>query len=302
MKDRLAVVAVLALGFVWGYNWVVIKVATNGASPFVLVALRQVLGAIALFAIVAIAGKPLRSPPPGWTILIGLFQVAIMTTLQTLALANGGAGKTTVLVYTFPFWIVLLSATVLHEPLTRQRIVVTAIAAAGLGFVLYPLDVTHAPISVLFALGAALSWALGAVLTKRFRAKHDVDVLTFTAWQMAYGALPLVLLALVVPGAYLHPSTTFFAAFAYIVLLGTALAFWLWFFILERLPATSAGIASLLAPVISVLAAWAQLHERPSVTEAAGMLLIVAALAVNSVPPMRTSPRNRALGHNVPAA
>ncbi len=304
MKNREAVAAVVALGLVWGYTWIVIKIATGGASPFAIVAMRTVLGALALFAIVAIMRKPLRSPPLGWTVLIGMFQVAIMTTLQTLALSTGGAGKTTVLVYTFPFWIVLLSATMLHEPLTPRRILVTAIAAIGLGFVLYPIDVTHAPASVLFALASALSWAFGAVFTKQFRAKHpSVDLLSFTAWQMAYGSIPLVAIALLLPGTYVHPTPVWIAAMAYIVLFGTALAFSLWFFILQRFSAASAGIASLLTPVVAVLAAWVQLHERPSPTEATGIALIVVALGVNSVtlPTIRRSsagsanaPRRRA--------
>ena len=274
----------LALGLIWGYNWVVIKIATGEMSPFVLVASRQVLGAAALFAIVALLRKPLRSPPLGWTIAIGVVQVALMTLLQTLALASGGAGKVTVLVYTFPIWIVLLSAVFLREPLTAQRATVAGIAAVGLGFVLYPLDVTHAPVSVVLALGSALSWAIGAVITKKFRARHDVDLLAFTAWQMAYGAVPLVIVACLVPGAYVHFTPLFFATFSYIVVLGTAVAFCLWFFIMERFSASSAGVASLLAPVVSVLAAWAQLHERPSLTEAAGIGLILTALAINSLP------------------
>jgi drug/metabolite transporter (DMT)-like permease len=243
-----------------------------------------VLGAMALFAIVAITRRPLRSPPLGWTVLIGMFQVAIMTTLQTLALSTGGAGKTTVLVYTFPFWIVLLSALMLNDPLTPRRILVTAIAAIGLGFVLVPIDLGHAPQSVVFALGSALSWAFGAIFTKKFRAQHQVDLLSFTAWQMAYGSVPLVLIALLLPGTYVHPSPVWLLAMAYIVLFGTALAFSLWFFILERFSAATAGLASLLTPVVSVLAAWAQLHERPSATETVGICLIVVALAANSLP------------------
>lgn len=284
MNNRLGVAAILALGLVWGYNWVVIKVATADASPFVLVALRAVIGSLALFAIVAILRKPLRPPHFGWTLAIGLLQIAGLTLLQTLALASGGAGKVTVLVYTFPIWIIVLSAVLLNEPLTRRRLLVAAIAIAGLAFVLAPLDVTHAPISIVFALGSALSWALGAVLTKKFRARHDVDLLSFTAWQMAYGAVPLVIVAAFVPGGFVHPTATFFAAFAYIVVLGTALAFALWFFILQRYSAATAGIASLLAPVVSVLAAWAQLHEEPSITETIGIALILAALAVNTIP------------------
>jgi drug/metabolite transporter (DMT)-like permease len=283
VKNRAAVIAIGALALVWGYTWVVLKIAAGEASPFALVAMRMALGALALFAVAALARRPLKSPPVAPTALIGLFQVALMATFQTLALAIGGAGKTTVLVYTFPFWIALLSVALLDERLTRVRIIAVLVAAAGLAFVLYPLDFSHGVLSKVFALLSALSWALGSVFTKRFRAKHDVDLLVFSAWQMAYGAVPIVIIALLVPGNYVHFSPSFAAALAYIVLFGTALAFWLWFFIMERLSATGAGISSLLTPVISVLAAWIQLHERPGIPELIGMALIVAALVINSI-------------------
>lgn len=292
MKNRAAVGAIGALALVWGYNWVVIKVATADASPFALVAIRTVLGSLALFVIAALARRPLASPPPLPTALIGVFQIALMTSFQTLALATGGAGKTTVLVYTFPFWIALLSIVFLDERFTRARAVAVGLAAVGLGCVLYPLDFHHGILSKCFAIAAALSWAIGSVLTKRFRMKHDVDLLSFTAWQMAYGAIPLVIVALAVPGLSVHFTAPFLAALAYIVLLGTALAFWLWFFIMERLSATTAGISSLLAPVVSVLAAWIQLHEQPGILELIGMALIVFALVINGLPPHRW-PRER---------
>ncbi len=285
MKNRAAIGAIAALALVWGYNWVVVKVATGGASPFALVAIRTVLGSLALFAVAALARRPLTSPPYLWTALIGFFQITLMTSFQTLALATGGAGKTTVLVYTFPFWIALLSIAFLDERFTRARATAVIVAAIGLAFVLYPLDFGHGMLSKIFALASALSWAIGSVLTKHFRLRHDVDLLSFTAWQMAYGAIPVVLVALIVPGAYVHVSAPFLAALAYIVVLGTALAFWLWFFIMERLSATSAGISSLLAPVVSVCAAWIQLHEQPGTPELIGMALIVLALVINSIPP-----------------
>ncbi len=285
--DRAALVAIGALALVWGYNWVAIKVTTVDASPFALAAIRIVLGALALFAVAAALRRPLASPPALPTAAVGLFQIALMIAFQTLALATGGAGKTTVLVYTFPFFIVLLSALFLGERLTRGRVLAVLLAAAGLGCVLYPLDFGHANLSKLFALASALSWAVGAVLTKRFRARHDVDLLVFSAWQMAYGAVPVVLVALLVPGAFVHVTPGFLLALGYVVLAGTALAFWLWFFIIERLSASTAGISSLLVPVVSVLAAWLQLGERPGTAELIGMVLIVGALAANSVPVRR---------------
>jgi drug/metabolite transporter (DMT)-like permease len=286
-ERRAALIAIGALALVWGYNWIVIKVATADASPFALSALRTALGALALFAVAALTRRPLASPPVLPTATIGLFQIALMITFQTLALATGGAGKTTVLVYTFPFFVVLLSAIFLDEQLTRMRILAVLLAATGLGFVLYPLDFGHANLSKAFALAAALSWAVGAVLTKRFRAEHDVDLLSFSAWQMAYGAVPVVLLAVVMHGTTVHVTPGFLIALAYIVVPGTALAFWLWFFIIERLSASTAGISSLLAPVVSVAAAWLQLGEDPGTPELIGMALIVGALVVNSLPVRR---------------
>lgn len=274
--------AVIALALVWGYTWVVLKIATGGASPFVLVAMRMVLGAASLFVLSALSHKPLKSPPPGPTALIGICQVTLMSSFQVLALTTGGAGKTALLVYTFPFWIPLLSFGLLDERLTRGRIIAIIIAALGLAFVLYPLDFGHDVLSKVFALASAVSWACGSIFTKRFRANHHVDLLPFTAWQMAYGAIPVVILALAVPGGYVHFTPTFTVALAYIVIFGTATAFFLWFFIMERLSAVGAGIASLLTPVVSVLVAWIQLHEVPGIPELIGMALIVVALLINA--------------------
>lgn len=285
MKDRAALFAVLALAFAWGYNWIVIKVALGDASPLAVSAIRLTLGCVALFAVVAIARKPLRSPPVWQTIGLALVQTAALSLLQAFALATGGAGKTTVLVYTMPFWLVIFATVFLHERLTRQRAFAVTLAAIGLGFVLVPLDFGHGLLSKIFALGAATCWGLGSVFTKAFRERYDVDLLTFSAWQTLYAAIPLVLIALIVPGgSRMHVTPSFLIAMTYTTLIGTALAFWLWFFIIERLPASVAGLSSLLAPVVSVLAAWLQLHERPSGTEMIGILFILSALIVNTIP------------------
>jgi drug/metabolite transporter (DMT)-like permease len=65
---------------------------------------------------------------------------------------------------------------------------------------------------------------------------------------------------------------------------GGALGWFLWMFILSRLPAGVAGIASLATPVVGVLAAALQLHEIPSPSQLTGMTLIVIALVVNARP------------------
>jgi drug/metabolite transporter (DMT)-like permease len=133
------------------------------------------------------------------------------------------------------------------------------------------------------AVAAGLSWGASAVWAKRLRKRYDVDLLSLTAWQLLWGTIPLVVLMLALGGA-IHWTPSFLAAMAFMSIGGAALGWFLWMFILSRLPAGVAGIASLATPVVGVIAAAIQLHEIPSRTELIGMALIVAALIANALP------------------
>jgi drug/metabolite transporter (DMT)-like permease len=284
------------LAGIWGYNWVVMKVATSHADPYSVSALRSGGGALCLFVALLATRRPLRPPPLGPTVLLGLLQTSAFTILSILAVALGGAGKTAILVYTMPFWIVLLAWPLLDERVSRSGWFALALAAAGLALVLTPLDVGHGLLPKGLAVGSALAWAASAVYGKRLRARHETDLLGLTAWQMLYGTVPLLALAALVP-RHIDSVPAFWLAIAYISIPGTALAWLLWMFILSRLPAGVTSVASLLTPVVGVMAAWLQLGDRPGALELAGLGLIVAALVVNLLPVLATS---RAAARAVP--
>jgi drug/metabolite transporter (DMT)-like permease len=285
--DAYAALAVLAL--VWGYTWVVIKVATHDASPLVVTAVRPALGAVCLFAALTVMRRSLRPTPLRDTIVLGLLQTTGFTLLQTLAVSLAGAGKVAVLAYTMPFWVALLAWPFLGERIDRGRWIALALAALGLGFVLAPLN-AHAVLADLLGVASGIVWAASAVWAKRLRARHDVELLSLTAWQMLWGAIPLVVMMLAVP-EQVRWTTSFVLSMAYMTVASQALAWVLWLFILSRLPAGVAGIASLATPVLGVAFAALQLHEIPTGTELVGIGLIVAALVVNSRPPAQRSVR-----------
>ena len=281
-------VALVALALIWGYTWVVIKVATNDASPYAVAAGRMILAALALFAALAITGRSLKPTPFVPTLVLGLLQTTGFTLFQTIAVSIGGAGKVAVLAYTMPFWVALLAWPFLGERITGLRWVALALAAVGLAFVVAPLTAASVPGDA-FAVVAGISWAASAVWAKRFRARHRADLLSVTAWQLVWGAIPLVVVALVVP-EHVRWTPAFVGAMLFMSILGGALAWFLWMFILSRLPAGVAGIASLATPVVGVAAAGLQLHEIPSPSELTGMALIVLALVINSLPVSRPEP------------
>src|SRR6202022_348026 len=110
--------------------------------------------------------------------------------------------------------------------------------------VVAPLDARSLPADA-FAVTAGLSWGASAVWAKRLRARYDVELLSLTAWQLLWGAIPMIALMLLVPEQYVHWTVSFVAAMVFMSVLGGALAWLLWMFILSRLPAGVAGIASL---------------------------------------------------------
>jgi drug/metabolite transporter (DMT)-like permease len=129
------------------------------------------------------------------------------------------------------------------------------------------------------ALVAGVSWAAGVIISKRVQRTGSVDVLNLTAWQMLFGALAVGIVALLVPGHAIAWTPTYIAALAYNVLGASALAYFLWVFVLQHLPARDASMGTLANPIVGIIAAWLQLGEKPNAWEATGMGLVVVALA-----------------------
>jgi len=274
--------ALILLALIWGYNWVVMKIGLGYAQPFTFAALRTFLGALSLFLLLIVLRRSLRPRAVGFTIVIGLLQTTGFVGLMMWALQSGGAGRTSVLTYTMPFWLLLLAWAFLGERLRGTQWLAVGLALAGLLLVLSPWRMQGAFSSVL-ALAGGASWAASAIVVKKLQKRQDVDLLSLTAWQMLFGSLPLVLVALLTSHGGPEWSAPFIWAVAYNVTLGNALAWLLWLFALRRLSAGAAGLGTLATPVIGVAAAWLRLGERPTAGEAAGMALIIAALTVVSV-------------------
>lgn len=254
------------------------KIGLEYAQPVTFAALRTFLAALGLLVLLAALRRPLRPVALGHTVVIGLLQTTGFVGLLMLALQSGGAAKTSVLTYTMPFWLLLLAWLFLGERVRGAQWPAVALALCGLLLVLSPWQLQGRLSSVLAVCGA-VCWAASAVVVKRLQAKRHVDLLSLTTWQMLFGSLPLVALALLIPQPGPEWTGVFVLTLVYNVVLGNAVAWLLWLYGLRRLSAGAAGLATLITPVVGVTAAWLQLGERPDGWEAAGMVLIISALA-----------------------
>lgn len=295
-RDWAPLIALAAFSLIWGYNWVASKVALEFSQPFQLAALRALGGGIVLIAILLVMRKSLKPPAIGWAILLGLTQTTGFFALICLALAGGAAGKASVLTYTMPFWVLILALPLLGERLNRSRTLAGLFGFAGIVLILSPWLTHPDTTSSIYALAAGLDWALAVVIAKKIPPLDGMwELLALNAWQSLLGAIPLIALAFFLEGTTIQWTGTFIGLLIYIVVLATSLAWFLWLYVLSKLPASQSGLASLAVPVIGIFAAWIQLGERPDTWETAGILAIVAglaALAWSSRPPRPKPGRN----------
>lgn len=293
---RLALFALIVMSLIWGYNWVVMKQVIRFVDPFDFSAIRAVLGAASLFVVVFALRRPLGIAAVRQVMLLGLLQTAAFTALIQWALVAGGAGKTAVLVYTMPFWLMPLAWGWLGERFAGVQWAAAGVAAAGLVLILEPWALGGSVFSNLLAVGGGLTWALATVVAKRLRQAHQFDLLVLTAWQMLFGAIALCIVALALPSRPIEPTAYFFGALFFNAVFATALAWLLWLYVLQHLSAAMAGLSALGIPMIGVLAGWIELGERPAAAEFAGMALIGGALALTSLLPWWRARRKGAAG------
>ncbi|MHB1799616.1 MAG: DMT family transporter [Vulcanimicrobiaceae bacterium] len=277
---RPALAALAALSLIWGYNWVVMKVAVQYAPPFAFAAVRTVLGALLLLGVAVALRRPLRPRKPWHLLGLGLFQTTGFIGLATWAVVASGAGKVAVLAYTMPFWVALLAWPVLGERLRAAQAFAVALAMAGILCILDIGQLHGTLLSDGLGVGCGASWAIGVVIAKRMQRSDPLDLLALTTWQMLIGGAALAVVALLVPGGATHWTPAYVGALVYNVVLATALAYVLWLFVVERLPAREAAMGTLVNPLVGIVAAWIQLGERPTLLEGGGMLLVVGGLAV----------------------
>ncbi len=275
-----AILALIVMSLIWGYNWVLVKEAMRLVSPFDFSAIRTIGGGVLLLGVLAWKGRPLRPRNVPMTLLVGFLCTTVSVGTATWALVEGGAGKMAILVYAMPFWLILMAWPLLGERPSGLQWPAVALALAGLVLLLEPWNYRGDWFPSALAVASGLAWAASAVVTKRMDRLGEVDVISLSAWQVLFGGLLLAAVALAVPSAPIRWTPWMAGAMTYNVVLTSAVAILMWFYVLKVLPAGLAGLGSLATPVLGLFFAYALLGERFSFWEGWGGVLIVAALSL----------------------
>lgn len=282
----------LGLAVCWGYNWVVMKVGLQDAGPVAFAAIRCLGGGLILGGVLLALRRSFRIVEP-WTVAaIGLLQTALAQGLIAMALHGGQAGKSAVLNYTLPVWVMILGFLFLKERPRLMQWLATVVAFAGVMVMTFLNGKAVSLEPIFYALAASISWGAGVVVTQALMRRHEgkIDAVALTAWQLFIGGSVLSLLAFIVPEAPLHWTTSLVLALIYNVGPASAVAFLLWFMLQQRIEANVLSLIVLIVPLVGIAAGWLQLGERPTAPDAIGMALILTGIAVMVVSQRRKLP------------
>jgi len=277
------------LALAWGFNWPAVKIALSAFPPFTLRLVGLGSGGVLLLLLALAQRKRLTPPPASWVGIIvgGVLAVAVFNLSTAMAQLNTSTSRAAVLTFTMPTMSAVLSWLVLGERLDRRSLVALALGLAGVAVLAWPVIIATMATSdpralrgLAFPLLAAFGWAAGTVYLKRWPIAGDR--LVITAWQLLIGAACGLAGALLTgePPPALPLSTRVVAALFMHIVPGTALAYWLWFILSERVSATVSSMTTLMVPVVGVLSAMVLVGDRPSTADWCGFALVLGAAAM----------------------
>ena len=276
------------LALVWGCNWTAMKVAITEIAPFTFRTLCLGLGSGILFAVLRLSGQPLAIPRKDWPrlALIALFNITFWNLLVVFGLAHIPSGRAAILAYTMPAWSIPLSVLVLGERMTGRRLLGLALGMSAMALLVGDefTRLQGAPVGALLVLGAAVTWAIGTVLQKKFPVSAPPAAMT--AWLMLIGGIPIYI------GAFLLEDFSKLAdigtgpalGLAYNVFLAFAWAHWAWITLATSVSVTVFSLCMLVVPVVGVFSGALFLGEKPGWQEFTALALVLGCLVTVIVP------------------
>ncbi|AZW19083.1 DMT family transporter [Bordetella hinzii] len=281
MSRRHALILLVLVAICWGLNWPFGKMLLEDLPPLWIVLLRSALGTVALFML-CLARRRLVWPRRGdWPVIasVGVLHMTAFSALVSVGLNHVSAGRSVLLAYTTPLWVLPLAAVVLRERPARGQWLGAALALTGLLVLFQPAgfdwrDSAAWRGNVLILLGA-MCWAGSIVYIRAHRWLTPPFELTF--WQALLATLLLLPLTLALEGPpRFSLGARDFGLLLYGGVFAIAVAYWALTTVNRAIPSGLTSLGLLLVPVVGILSSRMLLGEQP------GLELAIAALCIIS--------------------
>jgi len=282
---REGVVFLVTVIVAWGLTWPVNKMILESLSPLWMMALRSGIATVALFTLAVGLGRLALPPRADVPVLISmaLLHMVGFAVLAAWGLRLVPTGRSVVLAYTTPLWVIPGAALFLHERLTVRRLTGVAIGLLGLLVLFNPQSFDWTSREAVLGngaiLGAAGLWAASILHIRGHRWRSTP--LDLVPWAMLLATAILAPAAVMAAGI---PTTEWngrlVALLLYAGVPGTAVAYWATAVASRNLPAVTTALGLLVTPVVSVVVATLWLGEPLTLPLMAAIVLILGGIAI----------------------
>jgi probable blue pigment (indigoidine) exporter len=259
----------------WGTTYVVATEFLPPNHPLLVASMRSL--PIGLLLTIG-----LRKLPKGrwwWRMLIlgglniGVFQALLFVAAYRLP---GGVAATAGAIQ--PLLVGFFAWAILSVKPSKISVIAAISGFIGVGLLVLGPSAQLDTIGIIAALAGAGAMGLGTVLVKRW--KPPVSLMVFTAWQLTIGGAMLLPIALITEGPFTEVTRTNLQGFIYLGIVGTALAYALWFRGIDKLSPTAASYLGLLSPVVATLIGYLFLQETFSPVQMTGVAIILVSIVI----------------------
>ena len=290
-KSTLVLLSFGSVYLFWGSTYGAIRVAGEHLPVPVVSATRSLISASLIAMICLGRGKGLRVPKgEAWKlVVVGLLFMSCNNMLLTLGETLVPSGFASLIVSTMPIIIALIEMVLPGgEALNKRGWAGTLLGTLGIGVLAWPslhkgagsgAAGSQTLMGVWVLLGAALAFAIGSILSRRFH--FTADTFVATGWQIGAAGIFNATFALGT-GAWHRAVWTWpgFGAIVYLSIFGSIFGLVAFTYLLQNVAVTKVSTYAFVNPVIAVLLGVVLLHERLAGAEVAGMAVIVCAVAM----------------------
>ena len=281
--SKAGILLLIVLSITWGLNWPMMKLALQDIPVWTFRTLCLMMGGSTLLLLTRLSGHAVVFPRDrlGLLAFVSIFNITGWHLCSAYGLLNTGSGRAAIIGYTMPLWTSIFSVLILKtRPTGRQLLALMFGMAALITLVGEDLRAMGgAPLGVLFMTMAALNWALGTILVKKFD-WGGMSVMALTGWQQLIGGIPIVI------GWLILEPVPDVADIGWPALMGLGYAIFVamvfchtaYFKLVSLMPAHVAAMGVLAVPVVGVVSSAWILGETVGISELLALTLVVSSL------------------------
>ncbi len=276
-----ALIVWLILCLIWGSTWIFIKLGLRDLPPITYAGIRFLIASAILWAIVFARRRPLPRDRRDWLMLLwtGFLAFAVNYGLIFWGEQRINSGLASVLQATIPaFGLVFAHYYLPSERITVRKLGGVVLGIAGVGLIFYDQMRIEGAAALQGSVALVVSAVCVAYVNVLIKAHcQHLDPAVLAAGQMIWGVIPLLVLGAIWEGNpfKLRWSPLSLLSLAYLVLVGSVLAFMLYFWLVRKIEITKTMLISLITPVMALLIGWLTLDERISWRIGAGTAAIL---------------------------